>query len=205
MTRLHASELCQAYNRRYIFKGVSLDVTPETPTVILGANGSGKSTLLKTLAGALMPFEGSVSLTVDGLEVEELYARIALAAPYLELIEEYTLREFLSFCRELRPWRSGWTNEKIIQLAYLEEAADRELKYFSSGMKQRVRLVFAALADTPVLLLDEPTSNLDRKGIDWYVKLMDEHRKNRIVIVASNENQEEYYFCDQQLRIEDYK
>ena len=133
---------------------------------------SGKSTLLKTLAGALLPFGGTVSLRVgeEHIAPQAHFKYVSLAAPYLELIEEYTLTEFLHFCGKLRPWRADVTPAGIMQYACLEEVRNRELKYFSSGMKQRVRLTMALLADTPVVMLDEPISNLDRQGIEWYQK-----------------------------------
>ncbi len=207
MFRLEAQNLSQAYHRRFVFRSVDLTLQSGESAVILGGNGSGKSTLLKTLSRALVPFEGDVRLFDEEEEVDsgKQFFFTSLAAPYLELIEEYTLREFFAFCGKLKPWKSPWTIEELVKKAYLEEAADREIKYFSSGMKQRVRLIVAIMADTPVLLLDEPTSNLDKKGVEWYRELMEEMGRDRIVLVASNENAEEYYFCDRELRIEDFK
>lgn len=204
---LKAEDLGQAYNRRFVFKGVSFELCSGSRLVILGSNGSGKSTLLKTLSGATLPFSGSINLTNNGqlIDAEKQYKYVSLAAPYLELIEEYTLRELLNFCEELRPWRADWHVGRIIEYTYLQDSADRQIKYFSSGMKQRVRLALAVLADTPVLLLDEPTSNLDKGGVEWYKELMDSEGRDRLIVVASNENREEYYFCDRELRIEDFK
>ena len=72
-------------------------------------------------------------------------------------------------------------------------------------MKQRVRLVLAILSNTPLLLLDEPTSNLDKKGIEWYKQLMSEYCSERIVMVCSNHQQHEYEFCKNEIVIEKYK
>ena len=207
MVRLAINELSQAYYRKYVFKNVSLERSTGSHMAILGSNGSGKSTLLKTLSGALMPFSGSVVLEVDGqvISQEEQYRYISLAAPYLELIEEYTLIEFLRFYEQLKPWRADFTAERVIEEAYLEEAKDRDLRYFSSGMKQRVKLALAFFTDTPLVFLDEPLSNLDRKGTEWYLRLVEKYTSGRLIFVCSNETEEEYAFCTDSIRIENYK
>jgi ABC-type multidrug transport system ATPase subunit len=92
-----------------------------------------------------------------------------------------------------------------MEITQLEKAKNKQLKYFSSGMKQRVRLALAVLCDSPLLLLDEPTSNLDKKAIDWYQQLVTDHSKNRLIIVASNQQEYEYPFCNKTLMVEDYK
>lgn len=95
--------------------------------------------------------------------------------------------------------------EDVIRIANLSDAADKVVKYFSSGMKQRVRLALAVLSDTDVLLLDEPCSNLDREGIRWYQQLIEEHGAGRILVVCSNNIAEEYSFCDRVLQVTDWK
>lgn len=175
--------------------------------MILGANGSGKSTLLQVIAGSLIPSEGIVKLNVNGSNVQEenVYKHISYAAPYLELFDEFTLTECIEFQAQLKPFRKELSTKQIIEITELEKAKDKQLKYYSSGMKQRVRLALAVLADTSLLLLDEPTSNLDRKAIDWYQNLVSYHSQNRMIIVASNQQEYEYPFCNQELRVEEYK
>ena len=115
------------------------------------------------------------------------------------------MTESIEFQEKFKPFQSGLTTKQIIELTGLEKSKDKQLKYYSSGMKQRVRLALAVLADTPLLLLDEPTSNLDKKAIDWYQKLVTDHSKERLIIVASNQQEYEYPFCTKELNIENYK
>ena len=103
------------------------------------------------------------------------------------------------------PFKQGLTIDSIIKLLYLEEAKNKQLKYYSSGMKQRVKLGLALLSDTPFVLLDEPTSNLDSKAIDWYKQLVEEHKSGRIIIVCSNDQKDEFSFCSEQLNVMEYK
>ena len=207
MLRLAINDLSQAYHRKYVFKGITLERTTEQHLAILGSNGSGKSTLLKTLTGALIPFGGSVTTEINGASIaeENQFKYLSLAAPYLELIEEYTLIEFLNFYTKLKPLRADFSVQKFIQEAYLEEAQDRELRYFSSGMKQRVKLALAFFTDCPFVFLDEPLSNLDKRGYDWYQSLTEKYTKDRLFFVCSNETEAEYAFCSSSIRIEDFK
>src|SRR5690606_14006845 len=98
----------------------------------------------------------------------------------------------------------GWSIDRLIQLLDLEKSANKEIRYFSSGMKQRTKLVLACCADTPLLFLDEPTSNLDTQGIDWYHQLIDDFSKDRLLVICSNQLAE-YSFCRNQLQISNYK
>jgi ABC-type multidrug transport system ATPase subunit len=174
--------------------------------VILGANGSGKSTLLQIIAGNLVPSEGTISYrNGTGIPGDAFYAHISMAAPYLELIEEFTLNEMLRFHAKFKTMKNGMGPDAIIERCYLGDAANKKIKDYSSGMKQRVKLALAILSDTPVLLLDEPCSNLDAKGVDWYKKLIEEFNKDRLIIVCSNEQKDEYGFCKKEIRVENYK
>ena len=86
----------------------------------------------------------------------------------------------------------------------LQSAADKQIRYYSSGMRQRVRLAQAIFSDTPLVLLDEPCTNLDVDGIVLYRQLIEDHCKGRLVIVSSNDRQE-YEFCDETINIMEYK
>jgi ABC-type multidrug transport system ATPase subunit len=207
VTHINLNNIGKRYNFEWIFRKVNYDFTSENNYVILGSNGSGKSTLLQVIAGNLMHSEGEVEYQVSNVKYqeEEIFNQLSYCAPYLDLFEEFTLTESIEFQEKFKPFQPGLELKKIIELSGLENAKDKQLKYFSSGMKQRVRLALAVLADTPLLLLDEPTSNLDKKAIDWYQKLVTEYSKNRLIIVASNQQEYEYPFCNKQLSIEDYK
>lgn len=195
------------FGREWIFRGVDHVFLPGKPTVILGANGSGKSTLLQVISGSLMPGEGTVTYSHRGAAVaqEEVYRHVSIASPYLDLMDDFTLRESIQFHGQFKSWKNGLKEKNVLELSNLAAAADKQLKNFSSGMKMRVRLLLAILSDTPLLLMDEPCSNLDQQGCQWYAGLVQEFAKDRTVIVCSNQVKEEYFFCTESLSIEDYK
>jgi ABC-type multidrug transport system ATPase subunit len=195
------------YNYEWIFRKVDLQLSNENNYVILGSNGSGKSTLLQVIAGNLIASEGGIEYQGSDkiISEENIFHHISYAAPYLELFEEFTLAESIEFQSNFKPFFPSLNKHQIIEILQLERSKDKQLKYYSSGMKQRVRLAMAVLADTPILLLDEPTSNLDRKAIDWYQKLVNDFSTNRLIIVASNQQEYEYPFCNKEINVEQYK
>lgn len=193
------------FNREWIFKKVNYTFENNQSYGILGPNGSGKSTLLQLISGSLTQSEGKLSYQYNCKEVsvEDVFKHLVIAAPYLELIEEFTLQEIITFHFKFKSYRNGLTSGQLIDLLALK-AVHKPLKYFSSGMKQRVKLALAFASDTPVLLLDEPTANLDQQGIDWYLSLIDQYTTNRLVLVCSNQPHE-YQFCQHQLNVLNYK
>ena len=197
--------LGRRFNKEWIFKDINYVFSQGQQYAILGPNGSGKSTLLSVLLGSLTPSEGKISYK-DEKEVlpEHIFNSISLAAPYLDLIEEYTLQETIDFHFQFKKYQQGFNAAAVLDLLALSKAQDKPLKYFSSGMKQRTKLVLAFCADTPILVLDEPTSNLDTQGTDWYLSLIDKFAKDRLVLVGSNQSYE-YNFCERHLNILDYK
>ncbi len=138
------------------------------------------------------------------LATENLYQHISIAAPYLELIEELTLAEFLAFHFKFKQILHGFTITSIIEFLGLTEAADKQIRYYSSGMKQRVKLAQAIFSNTPIVLLDEPTTNLDTKGIEMYFQLVNEFCLDRLLIVCSND-ENEISFCKERLNVGDFK
>ena len=193
------------FNRDWIFREISYTFETGKSYAILGANGSGKSTLLQIIAGNLTPSSGTIFYADEKrIEIENAYSSISLSAPYLELIEEFTLPEITDFNFSFKRYRDGLNKEAFFKLLALENAQYKPLKNFSSGMKQRVKLALAFCADTPVLLLDEPTANLDQQGIDWYQSLIERFSANRLVIICSNQ-EHEYRFCSEKLDVTDYK
>jgi ABC-type multidrug transport system ATPase subunit len=205
--KIQLNNIGKRYNSEWIFRKVDHELTSDNNYAILGANGSGKSTLLQVIAGNLIPSEGEIELKVQSLKVgeEDRYRYLSFASPYLELFEEFTLIESIELQSKFKPFYEGLTTQQIVELTQLEKSKGKQLKYYSSGMKQRVRLALAILSDTPLLLLDEPASNLDKNAIDWYQKLIEQYSKNRLIIVASNQQEQEYSFCNKQLSVEEYK
>lgn len=207
LSHISLQHVGKRYNHEWIFRGVNHVFEQDEHTVILGANGSGKSTLLQVILQSTICSEGEISCVIDGNEIktDECFRHFSIAAPYLELIEELTLTEMLDFHQKLKPFKSGLAIDDIIKTLYLEEAKSKAIKYYSSGMKQRVKLGLALLSETRFVLLDEPTSNLDQTAIDWYNQLVNEHKQGRVLIVCSNDQKAEFGFCTQQLNVADYK
>ena len=200
------NQIGRRFNRDWIFRGINYTFNTGESYAILGPNGSGKSTLLQVLNGSLTPSAGTISF-FDGdkpIDIEKIFQQLSLAAPYLELIEEFTLTEMLDFHFKFKAYLPGMDNEAVIGLLNMPGSKNKMIRYFSSGMKQRLKLALAFCADTPMLMLDEPTSNLDAQGVDWYLNLIQKYAQNRLTIVGSNQ-QHEYDFCTHQINITDYK
>lgn len=197
--------LGRRFNREWIFRDINHVFSKGQKYAILGPNGSGKSTLLSVLLGNLTPSEGKL-IYKDQKEIlpENIFSSISLAAPYLDLIEEFTLQETIDFHFKFKNYQKDFDAAAVLDLLALSKAEDKPLKYFSSGMKQRTKLALAFCTDTPILVLDEPTSNLDTQGTDWYLNLVEKFTSDRLVLVGSNQNYE-YEFCNYKLNISDYK
>lgn len=162
---------------------------------IIGSNGSGKSTLLQIISGFLPFTNGEIIYSINDKIIEESdwYKQISICTPYQELIEEFTFNECIEFHFKFKE-KSNYLSDLIAESG-LNNSLNKQIKYFSSGMKQRVKLILALGTNTPILLLDEPTTNLDKQGIDWYQKFVLECKKDKLIIIASNDALE-YTFCE---------
>jgi ABC-type multidrug transport system ATPase subunit len=194
------------FNRDWIFRGIDHAFYSGKIYAVLGPNGSGKSTLLQVLNGSLSPSAGKISYFYEDkpVEIDQVYKYLSLAAPYLELIEEFTLSEMIGFHFKFKPYKAGIDKNEVIELLAMPGSKNKMIRYFSSGMKQRLKLALAFCADTPLLMLDEPTSNLDSQGVEWYLSLVQKFAQNRLTIICSNQ-EHEYSFCDEHLNIVDFK
>ncbi len=193
------------FNKEWIFKGIDYEFEHGSNYAVLGPNGSGKSTLLSILLGSLTPSEGKLGYhNPQEIAVDNIYQYISFAAPYIDLIEEFTLQETVAFHFQFKDYAEGLNESAVLNVLGLEKSQDKALKHFSSGMKQRTKLALACCANSPILLLDEPTSNLDAQGIDWYLALIEKYGRDKMIIVGSNQAHE-YGFCDKLLNISDYK
>jgi ABC-type multidrug transport system ATPase subunit len=200
-------KISRKFNYEWIFRDLNFDFEQGNAYAILGSNGSGKSTLLQIISGHLHPSEGTITYQHNGkvIQAEDFFRHVTYSGPYLELIEEFTLEEMLDFHIRFRKFRNNMDVKAVMDATALTRNRNKPIKYFSSGMKQRVRLAIALLSESDVVLLDEPAANLDHNAIQWYRNLIAEHSANRIVIVCSNSQSEEHDFCTQQIVIDDYK
>jgi heme exporter protein A len=187
------------YNRRKIFSNINFNLRENDSLAITGRNGSGKSTLLKIISGALSPTEGEISLTIENKNVaaSDRFTLVGFVAPYLQLYDEFTALENLRLLRRIRGIRTS--DETMLALLRRVNLFDRRndfVRTYSSGMKQRLKYAFALLHEPPVLLLDEPASNLDDEGIATVRQIIEEQKKKGILIIATNE-QHDAELCQQ--------
>jgi ABC-type multidrug transport system ATPase subunit len=193
---ISASDIGKKFGTEWIFRGFSHNFAPNQVYVFVGNNGSGKSTLLKTLSGMLSPTQGKVVYTKGKrlLPVEYWFRNIGYAAPYMELVEEFSLLESIEFHAQFK--KLLIPNQQIVEeLAFSKTATQKPLKFFSSGMKQKLKLALALYTDSKVLCLDEPTANFDKHNLLWYQEQVHKYKTNRIVFLASN-LVEEYEFLE---------
>lgn len=197
--------LGKRYNQNWIFRGLTWTIPAGESLAILGNNGSGKSTLLQMILGSQTGSEGSIRFVDQSEEIpsEKIYRVCSIAAPYLDLFEELSLIENFQFAHQFHSL--SCTLNDFLEITGLMSAKERQLKFFSSGMKQRVKLGLALLSKKQVVLLDEPCSNLDAEGMQWYNRMVADYQKNRILIVSSNSDPAEMGFCKTTIDIRNYK
>ena len=203
--------LGKKFRKEWIFRRVNLTFELGNNYTFVGPNGSGKSTLLQVLAGAMPHTEGNIAyLNASGephneaVNIDYIFKKIVIAAPYLELVEEFTLQESVEFHQKFKPLKDNISATQLIDLLQLSAHKDKTVKNFSSGMKQRLKLGLAFYSESPIILLDEPTSNLDAQGTAWYLEQIEKHTANRLLIICSNQPNE-YTFCENIIDIRDFK
>jgi ABC-type multidrug transport system ATPase subunit len=196
--------LQKKFGKQHILQDVSYTFQTGSKTVILGSNGSGKSTLIKILSGSLEATEGSPVYTFEGSNVTAKSAglHVGIAAPYVALNPMFSLKETLAFHEQFCPFPEGFKLTDWLYKAGLAAHEDNRLSTFSSGMLQRVRLLLAVANDRPLLLLDEPLSNLDAEGVQFYTELITSFALSKTIIVGSNYQKDEYSYCTDELLLE---
>ncbi|MEI7585111.1 ATP-binding cassette domain-containing protein [Runella sp.] len=199
-------QLGKRFNREWIFKQFSAKLQAGQSYTFVGPNGSGKSTLLHVISGVMPSTEGKIIYRLGNQTIDEdkWYKQLVIAAPYLELIEEFSLLELLDFHTRFKPFKEGISKNELIERIELEGSKNKAIKYFSSGMKQRLKLAFAFYSDVPVVMLDEPTSNLDAKWSAWYREEVQQLSPDQILLICSNVPAE-YDFCDTIINVSDFK
>lgn len=194
------NNISKRYQQNWIFKDLTLEIQDGSSLAILGNNGSGKSSLLRIIASMQSATKGTITYThqQEQIEPNAIYNMLSYAAVGMQLIEEFTLSELLTFHFSFKKSINQLRVEEIISILDMKNVQSKLVGDFSSGMKQRVKLAQAIFTDAPLLLLDEPCSNLDKHGIAQYHEWIATYQNNRTIIVASNDVNE-YSFCKQQI------
>jgi ABC-type multidrug transport system ATPase subunit len=189
---IQVDDLAKRYNREWIFKNLTYTFQSGKTYAITGPNGSGKSTLMQVLWGQLPQSSGTLSYNLSGknIPVEDIFSQVAVAAPYMDLIEELTLEEHLRFHFKMRKPRAGYSIDSILDKLYMTDSRDKQIANFSSGMKQRVKLGLAFFTDSQIIFLDEPGTNLDEQAFTWYQETLNTITSNTLVFIASNQKNE---------------
>ena len=200
--QISLEQACKRFNKEWIFKNLNFQFETGKHYALVGNNGSGKSTLLQIIAGYSSLTKGNISWSP--FDSVNIYQQISFAAPYLELVEEFTATEQFEFQAQFKSIQKQLSYEKILELIGLKNAAHKQIRYYSSGMKQRLKLALAIFSDCPILLLDEPCSNLDKEGYALYDTLIKDYAMHKLIIVGSNDPAE-YHFCKAQVNLMDYK
>jgi len=203
---IEVKELGKKYQKEWVFRNLDFNFQSNRSYGIIGPNGSGKTTLLQILTGFIPPSKGDIIYRNQDKEVspETFFKYTSVAAPYLELVEEFTLTEFLRFHFKFKRLDKGLQINDMINLSYLEGAEHKLIKYFSSGMKQRLKLALCLFADSPIIFLDEPSSNLDEKANQWFRDNLEERRNDRMTIICSNQVLE-FDLCDELIDLQNHK
>lgn len=190
MTEIVASNVSKRYGYQWIIKDFSHTFLSNQICGISGSNGSGKSTLIKMLSGFLTPTSGRFDFFIhdNKCNTDRLFKYVSLAAPYTDLINEYTLEENFAFHSKFKSMVDCIDFKTFETKIILKGHSQKTLQHFSSGMKQKIQLALALMSDTPILLLDEPTSFLDNNAKKWFSDLLSEYSRDRLVIIASNDH-----------------
>jgi ABC-type multidrug transport system ATPase subunit len=186
--KIITSNLGKRFNREWIVRNFTFELEHRKTYAIVGPNGSGKSTLLQILWGQMPASEGTIQYSDDKglIPLAEVYQSISIATPYMDLIDEFTLQEMAAFHFSFKLIRDKKTIEEVIEKMGLAHAKQKLISNFSSGMRQRLKLGLAFYTQSEALFLDEPTTNLDNKAIDWYWQNLTPLLDNSLVIIASN-------------------
>lgn len=201
VSRVELVDIGKKFGREWLFRHFSFAFEQGQPTAIIGANGSGKSTLMKVIAAALPPNEGQVvyrNTQGEAIDIDHYPQLLSWAAPYLRLPQDFTLDEVYHFHSRFKQMRLS--HDEWLDTLQLRAHRHKALRFFSSGMRQKVQLSLALFSNTPLLLLDEPTMNLDKENAAWYKRHVLASIQERIVIISSNESAE-YDFCTRRIRL----
>ena len=189
LDRIELKNIGLRYDSDAVIKSINAVIEIGDIIGVTGPNGSGKSTLLQIISGHLSPTKGEIGFFhgMEKIPISDAFNHLSYAAPYIEIPEQIKLQELLKFTSKMKPWKKGWNNEGILEISGLKKAAEKKIGDFSSGMKQRTKLLIAIMQQSPLLILDEPGTNLDQQAKQWFLELLAKNLENRMVIIASND------------------
>ncbi|MFH1177296.1 MAG: ABC transporter ATP-binding protein [Acidobacteriota bacterium] len=192
--RVEFTRLGKRFGSLSVLAGISGTLEPGRVMIVAGPNGSGKSTLLNILAGLVRPSRGEVSFLDGGDKVprSRWFSLLGVAAPDMAVYEELSAIENLHFFARVRgvPAETGRLSGLLERLGLSRRDQTRPVATYSSGMKQRVKLAQAVIHEPEVLLLDEPSSNLDAAGHAAVAELVADFRGRAALAVATNDPRE---------------
>ena len=198
-------DIGKKYNSHWLYQNINFVIEQNDSVAITGPNGSGKSTLIKMLSGYLIPTKGDIQWVSNEKPIlpDLLYQHYSFCAPYTDLPEEFTLTEVLQWYFAFKPLLKLTNTKELIEIGKFERDLNKPISQFSSGMKQRLKLLLALYTDSPLMLLDEPTANLDETNTEWYLQTIRHVINLKTIIIASN-NAHEYSFCTKKIQLADY-
>ncbi len=206
MNSIEFVDCSKNYLNHWLFKDFNyrFDIIPGNSYAFLGRNGSGKSTLTLMLVGQTSPTQGKVLWfnRDKQIDVNQLSGLYSLSSPAMDFPEELTLSEWFYFQSGMNKLEGISNPKELIECSELPlKAINKSIQTFSSGMKQRLKLVYSFYSKSTLCVLDEPLSNLDNEGIRLYQNLVNQKKNEKCFVVASN-REDEYYFTQHQLKIE---
>lgn len=205
--KIKAENLGKKFRNEWIFRNFNQTFDLGKSYAIVGSNGSGKSTLIQVLASYIPNNEGLITYFDQNnktVEIDNIFKFLSITTPILELIEDFTLIESVNFHVKLKPFLAGLNTHEFIELIGFETQSLKQIKFFSSGMKQKLKLAFCLFSNSPILFLDEPTTNLDETTKNWFIENINKIKQNKLIILASNDPQE-YVFADEIIDIQTFK
>lgn len=203
---IEANNLGKKFNSNVIFRDFNAFFPQGSKVAFTGDNGSGKSTLLLSIAGFIQSSHGKVTFKSNGKHVteENKFIYYSFAAPYLELNETLSGIENVAFQMEFKASEFS-SPSSLFSAICLEKAAQTPVKYYSSGMKQLLKLSMAISAKVPVLFLDEPCSNLDDKNTAIFLELMNSFAEEKTLLLGTNHHPVEMKLVNQTYDLLSYK
>jgi ABC-type multidrug transport system ATPase subunit len=181
----------------WVIKDFSYTFSPNKIYGLKGANGTGKSTLLTLVSSALVPSSGKVEFRSDNKVIPEddMFKHIAYAAPFAQLVEHFTPAELFDHYTRFKSIKYG--KDEFLSKVLLKKEQNQYISEFSSGMKHRLGLGLCLFSEAPILLLDEPTSYLDKSKQDWFYNNLTAVKQEQRVIIMTSNSEKDFDYCDE--------